>query len=319
MIKSPQPPGWLMLVTSLPTQRTALRMRLWRALKGLGAAVLRDGVYLLPGDKATRQAFEEQAREVVAAGGAAHVLPLNGVGSMQERQFTALFDRGPEYARLIEAMRALTRSLSRRRAIAAQRALRQLRREYETVRAVDYFAGPAAEQAEQLLTETEAALAAIAAPGEPQPQVGTIRRLEIKHYRGRTWATRAHPWVDRLASAWLIRRFIDPKARIVWLKDPKDCPQRALGFDFDGATFTHVGARVSFEVLLASFGLETDSALVRLGSLVHYLDVGGAPIAEARGLETLLRGARTHAKNDDALLAEASKMFDYLYQAYSQE
>ena len=310
---------WLMLITSLPTQRTAPRMRLWRALKGLGVAVLRDGVYLLPGDEAARQAFEAQAREVVAAGGVAHVLPLDGVGSMQERQFTALFDRGPEYARLIEAARTLKRGLNRRRATTARRALRRLRREYETVRAVDYFAGPAAEQAEQLLTETEVTIAAMAAPGEPQPQVGAICRLELKQYRGRTWATRAHPWMDRLASAWLIRRFIDPKARIVWLKDAKDCPKRALGFDFDGAMFTHIGARVTFEVLLASFGLETDAALVRLGGLVHYLDVGGAPVAEARGLEALLTGARTRMKNDDALLAEASKMFDHLYQAYSQE
>lgn len=310
---------WLMLVTSLPSQPTAPRMRLWRALKVVGAAVLRDGVYLLPSDAVARESFEAQAREVVAAGGAAHVLPLDGVGPAQERQFTALFDRGPEYARLIDAVRPLKRDLTRRRAPAAQRALRRLRREYEAVRAVDYFAGPAAEQAAQLLVETEAALAAVAASGEPQARARAIRRLNSKDYRGRTWATRARPWVDRLASAWLIKRFIDPKARILWLKDAKDCPKRALGFDFDGATFTHVGARVSFEVLSASFGLESDAALTRVGSLVHYLDVGGAPVAEARGLETLLRGARARAKTDDALLAEASKMLDHLYQAYSQE
>jgi len=310
---------WLMLVMSLPTQRTAPRMRLWRALKGMGAAVLRDGVYVLPGDAVARESFEAQAREVVAAGGIAHVLPLDVLGPAQERQFTALFDRGPEYARLIDAVRVLKRDLTRRRATAAQRALRRLRREYEAVRAIDYFAGPATEQVAQLLNETEAALAAVAAPGEPQAQVGAIRRLNPTDYRRRTWATRARPWVDRLASAWLIKRFIDPKARIIWLKHEKDCSKRALGFDFDGATFTHVGARVSFEVLSASFGLETDTALARVGSLVHYLDVGGAPVAEARGLETLLRGARARAKTDDALLAEASKMFDYLYQAYSQE
>lgn len=310
---------WLMLVTSLPTQRTAPRMRLWRALKGMGAAVLRDGVYLLPGDPVARESFEVQARAVVAAGGAAHVLPFDGIDPALERQFIALFDRGPEYARLIDAVRGLRRDLSRRGATAAQRALRRLRREYEAVRAVDYFAGLAAEQAAQVLNEAEVALAAIAAPGEPQAQAGAIRRLNPKNYRGRTWATRARPWVDRLASAWLIKRFIDPNARIIWLKYEKDCSKRALGFDFDGATFTHVGARVSFEVLSASFGLETDIALARVGSLVHYLDVGGAPVAEARGLEALLRGARARAKTDNALLIEASKMFDYLYQAYSQE
>ncbi|MBS1236756.1 MAG: ChrB, partial [Proteobacteria bacterium] len=127
------------------------------------------------------------------------------------------------------------------------------------------------------------------------------------------------PWVDRLASAWLIKRFIDPKARIVWLKDPKTCPRRALGFDFDGAVFTHVGARVTFEVLLASFALEDDKGLERLGQLVHYLDVGGVPVPEAAGLETILNGARRQHADDDRLLAEAAKTFDYLYNAFSQK
>ena len=117
-----------------------------------------------------------------------------------------------------------------------------------------------------------------------------------------------------MASAWLIKRFIDPKARFRWLKNPKDCPRAALGFDFDGATFTHVGARVTFEVLVASFGLEDDKALVRLGELVHFLDVGGVPVAEARGLEMILAGAREQHHDDNKLLAEAGKNFDYLYQ-----
>jgi len=122
-----------------------------------------------------------------------------------------------------------------------------------------------------------------------------------------------------MASAWLIKRFIDPKARIVWLSNPKACPPRALGFDFDGAAFTHVDARVTFEVLLASFTLEDDKGLERIGRLVHYLDVGGVPEPEAVGLETILDGARRQHTNDDRLLAEASKTFDYLYNVYSQQ
>ena len=147
-------------------------------------------------------------------------------------------------------------------------------------------------------------------------QAGRIPRLHRKDYRSRTWATRARPWVDRLASAWLIKRFIDPKARIVWLKDPKRCPRNALGFDFDGATFTHVGARVTFENLLASFSLEDDKALLRLGALVHYLDVGGVPVAEASGVESLLKGARESIADDNKLLNEASRIFNHLYNAY---
>jgi hypothetical protein len=141
--------------------------------------------------------------------------------------------------------------------------------------------------------------------------------LNPKDYQGRLWATRERPWIDRLASAWLVRRFIDPEARFIWLATPADCPSDALGFDFDGAPFTHVGAKVTFETLLASFGLANDAALQRLGGLVHYLDAGGLPVAEAAGLETLIRGMRQRLADDDALLAEAGKVFDSFYLAFS--
>ena len=309
---------WRMLIISLPSRSATPRMRVWRALKALGAAVLRDGVYLLPDSEAATQALAAQASEVIGSGGTAQVLVLDQPDLEQERHFRSLFDRNPDYSRLIENLRAFRAGLRRRGRSQATRTIKQLRREYDAVRATDYFAGPAAEQAGQALSEAEAALAALLSPGEPQPQTGRIARLDIKAYRNRTWATRARPWVDRMGSAWLIKRFIDSKARFLWLKDPKDCPRNALGFDFDGATFTHVGARVTFEVLLASFGLDGDKALVRLGELVHFLDVGGVPVAEARGLEMILTGAREQYRDDDKLLAEAGKNFDYLYQAYSE-
>ncbi|MNS90388.1 Chromate resistance exported protein [compost metagenome] len=116
-----------------------------------------------------------------------------------------------------------------------------------------------------------------------------------------------------MASAWLIQRFIDPHARFLWLESPADCPDDALGFDFDGATFTHVGERVSFEVLLASFGLESDRGLSRLGTMVHALDIGGISVPEASGFEAMLAGARGRLKDDDALLAEIGTVLDSLY------
>jgi hypothetical protein len=138
--------------------------------------------------------------------------------------------------------------------------------------------------------------------------------VEPAKYRGRSWATRARPWADRLASAWLIKRRIDRRAKFLWLKRPSDCPKRAVGFDFDGAEFTHVGAKVTFEVLLASFALAGDSGL---HALIHYLDVGGVPVQEAAAFEAMLRGACTSIPDDDALLAESLKLFDYLYNYYS--
>lgn len=304
---------WQLLVISLPSNRATARMRVWRALKGAGAAVLRDGVYLLPDSPSAHAAFTQQAQEIVRSGGTAQVLRVAAPEAEQDRQFRALFDRAGDYARIMQAARKLKSGRGPRRLAAATRSLKQLRRDYESIHATDYFPGPAAAQAGESLAEVEATLLA---PGEPHMQVGRIPRLHRKEYRGRTWATRARPWVDRLASAWLIKRFIDPKARLVWLKDPKRCPRHALGFDFDGATFTHVGARVTFENLLASFSLEDDKALLRLGALVHYLDVGGVPVAEASGLETLLKGARESIADDNKLLNEASRIFNHLYNAY---
>jgi hypothetical protein len=133
------------------------------------------------------------------------------------------------------------------------------------------------------------------------------------------WATRKRLWVDRVASAWLIRRFIDPAARFQWLNKPSDCPRKAIGFDFDGATFTHVGERVTFETLLASFGLEGDLALMRMGAMVHSLDMGGALVPEAMGFEAMLTGARERLADDDSLLAEISVALDSFYAHYQRD
>ena len=116
-----------------------------------------------------------------------------------------------------------------------------------------------------------------------------------------------------VACAWLIRRFIDKDASFVWLADVRRCPKDALGFDFDGATFTHVDDKVTFEVLLHSFALQKDAALQRLAELVHALDAGGEPTAEAIGFEAVLTGARARIDDDDRLLVEMGGVLDSLY------
>jgi hypothetical protein len=146
-----------------------------------------------------------------------------------------------------------------------------------------------------------------------------LRRANLAEYQKRVWATRKSPWIDRLASAWLIKRFIDRDARFAWLERPSALPKKAVGFDFDGAEFTHVKNRVTFEVLLATFSLENDAALQSIAKAVHFLDVGGIPVPDAKGLETVLKGIREKAKNDDALAAEAMRILDLFYSAYSQK
>ena len=306
-----------MFVLSLQGQQPAVRMRVWRALKALGAAVLRDGVYLLPNRPEFLEPLQAQSGEVTASGGSAQLLELDARDAAQETDFRLLFDRTLEYQQLMPEIDGLKKELRKLTPTALGSRLVRLRREYEAIVARDFFAGAAADQARQVLDDLASAANAVLSPNEPHAGAGRVQRLDPAKYRGRTWATRARPWADRLASAWLIRRCIDPQAKFLWLRDPKDCPKRAIGFDFDGAQFTHVGAKVTFEVLLASFGLGADSALERIGALIHYLDVGGVPVPEAAGVEAMLRGARAAHADDDALTAEAARLFDYLYANYA--
>ncbi len=310
---------WLTLISSLPTSNPSARMRIWRALKSAGCGVLRDGVYLLPESDTTTLWLEQQAAEVVAAGGIAHVVKLNSTDAAQELSFQQLFDRTDEYATLKHDIDALIVTLATQNPASGKRTLKRLERDFALLAAIDYFPGAAREQLALLLDKATHELAALSNPDEPRPAQGKIKKLKRADYQKRIWATRKHMWVDRMACAWLIKRFIDPAAKFKWLNKPQDCPKTALGFDFDGAKFTHVGALVTFEVLLASFNLDNDTALIQLAAVVHYLDAGGIPVAEAHGLELVLKGMRERCSNDEALLSEASRIFDDLYLTYSNE
>ncbi len=308
---------WLILIVSLPTQNSAGRMRVWRVLKALGCGVLRDGVYLLPNRKAFRHTLQVQAEDVIAGGGSAHILALDSEHQNQQTTFENLFDRSANYAKLVETIQQITHLNHQYEDSAKlQKQAYRLRKDFEMIALQDFFPGAAQEQVGAALEDLENAITDRLSPDEPHAVNRRIRRLHLNDYQNRTWATRQRPWIDRLASAWLIHRFIDPEAHFIWLTEPDDCPADALGFDFDGAEFTHLGAKVTFEVLLASFGLAKDSALNRLGALVHYLDVGGIPVLEAAGLETLISGMRQRWVADDELLVETNKIFDAYYLAF---
>jgi hypothetical protein len=309
---------WFLFIMSQPGKSGTPRIRLWRLLKGLGAAVLRDGVYLLPHRETLQQALEEQVQGVQTLGGAAYLLTVEPV-TATDAHFRALFDRSEEYAALLATIARLRATLAETTDVQARRVLQQVRRDHEALVAIDYFPGPAQAQSTQALAEADAAVTRHFSPDEPRPLHTGIRHLERAAYRGKLWATRQRVWVDRVASAWLIRRFIDPDARFLWLSTPQDCPTDAIGFDFDGAAFTHIDHRVTFEVFLASFDLATDPALARLGVLVHSLDVGGVPVPEAAGFEAMLTGVRASCADDDQVLAAMTPVLDAFYTAFGQE
>jgi len=306
--------SWIALITSLPTENATARMRAWRSLKASGAAVLRDGVYLMPERDDCRHLLDTVAADIRAAEGTALVVRLE---EPDGGNFMALFDRSADFASLLGDITTAREGLSPDTANDTLKQARKLRKAFANLAAIDFFPGEAQRQADAALRELEQRAAWALSPDEPHPVSEPITRLSVQDYQGRRWATRRRPWVDRLACAWLIRRYIDPQARLLWLEAPADCPADALGFDFDGARFTHVGARVSFEVLLTSFGLESP-ALQRLGALVHFLDVGGVQPPEAVGIESALAGLRDTIPDDDQLLALASHLFDGLLASFEK-
>lgn len=306
--------GWSLLILGLPTANATERMRAWRTLKASGAAVLRDGVYLLPEQGAGREMLETVKRDVLAINGTAYLLSL----SESEERFSELFDRSDEYTKLMEDIAGRRAKLSSDNALQAARQVRKLRKSFDQLAAIDFFPGLLKAQTDSALQEFEAAISRALSCDEPHACDEAIDRLESSDYQGRRWATRKRPWVDRLACAWLIRRFIDADAQFIWLDSPNDCPSNALGFDFDGARFSHVGQRVSFETLIESFAVQ-QPGLSRLAAVVHYLDVGGSQPCEAPGIERVLAGMRESIGDDDQLTIVAGGIFDSLLTAFARE
>jgi hypothetical protein len=303
---------WLVFVASLPIDDPAVRMRVLRTLESLGCAMLREGVYLLPDNPAARQGLTRLSEYVGRISGSTHVLCVTA-DPAQAYVFRALFDRSAKYEELVKTVDGLRSAFGISDPSAIARVLNKQRRDFDTISALDFFPSVARERAAKALVETEAEVRKLMFPDSPR--TGRAAEPGASYFK-RTWVTRRPLWADRLASAWLIRRFIDPEAKIVWLEKNQECPSSAVGFAYEGASFCNSRNKVTFEELLTGFGLEGNATLAKIGSLVHYLDAGGTPVAEAAGVETLLQGARRRSNTDDELFRESEKTFDLLYEAY---
>lgn len=307
--------SWLILTATLPTTPSGLRVKVWRALKATGAGTLREGVYVLPEHASTAQALWNLERTISEAGADAHLLVVTARDEAQEKAFRTLFDRAEHYAELLQSIKDLRSGLRKSTEAQLHKGLRMLEQQLEGIRSSDFFPGKDAQRASAALAALRREVELHLSPDEPGATGAAIAPRSMADYQGRTWATRKRPWVDRLGTAWLVQRFIDKKPTFAWLADPKKCPKSALGYDFDGATFTHVGDKVTFEVVAESFGLLDDPALRRLAALVHYIDTGGIPVDEAPGFELVIRGLQARHTDDDALLAAALTTFDAVHAA----
>ena len=312
--ESPRPDSkWLVYVASFSTDDPASRMRVLRTLESLGCAVLREGVYVLPDNQVNRQGLQRLSEHMTRINGSAHILQVTNSDAEQGQTFRSLFDRTGKYQELIKAVEGLRAGFGISDPSAIARVLNKQRREFEAISALDFFTSPLRERTEEVLRGTEAEVRKRMFPDAPK--AGGVTQTG-RYYFKRVWATRKPLWADRLASAWLIRRFIDPEATLLWLDKSQECPSTAVGFGFEGATFSNSRDKVTFQELLASFSLDNSETLARIGTLVHFLDTGGAPVAEAAGVDTLLQGARRRSNSDEELFAESEKTFDLLYEAY---
>jgi len=305
---------WLAYVTTLPTEDPAARMRVLRTLESLGCAVLRDGVFLLPDTPAARQGLTSLGDHIARLSGSAHLLSVNSLDEAQTQRFLGLFDRTHKYDELIKNVESLKSAVDFSDPVSIMRLLNKHKRDFKTISTLDFFPSESKERAARALAETEQTVHALMFP-DAQKKSGAPDATG-KLYFQRVWATRKPLWADQLASAWLIRRFIDPEARLLWLDKNQECPAGAIGYGYAGAAFCNTRDKVTFEEILAGFKLDKNAALARIGTLIHALNQGGANVAEAAGVQTLLQGAVRRTENENQLLAETEMTFDLLYEAY---
>jgi hypothetical protein len=315
-VSSPSDNRWLSLVASLPTEDPAARMRIVRTLDSLGAAMMREGVYLLPDAPASRQGLEHLSDYVVKNGGSAHVLQVSALNDTQQQALQFLFDRSARYAELVKVIESLKVGYGMADPSALSRVLHKQRREFDAISALDFFPNAARERASAALSQAEAQIKGLMFPAQAQAAPAGSQGGAAEPMLRRTWATRHPPWADRLACAWLVRRFIDAEATVIWLDKTQPSPADAVGFAFDGARFGNSQSRVTFEEMLLHFNLGGNAALAKIGAIVRYLEVRDTPVPEAAGVQTLLQGAQRRSASNDELLAEAEKTFDLLYEAY---
>src|SRR5881394_181791 len=262
--------GWLITIAQLPIEDPAARMRVLRTLESLGAAVMREGAYLLPDNPTNRQALEALGEYIGKSAGNAQVLQVNATSPAQHDSLRRLFDRSARYDALIKTVESLRVGFGQADPSAISRVLHKQRREFEAIAALDFFPTEARSRADQALTEADAAVKKLRFAAQSPASLASG-----ESFLRPTWATRRPPSADRLACAWLVRRFVDPEATLVWLEKADELPTGALGFAFEGAHFAATATRVTYEQMLARLDLTKNVALVKIGSIVHSLEMGG--------------------------------------------
>ena len=310
---------WLLLVHQLPPRPSNLRVRIWRRLQQIGAAVLRNSIYVLPNTAETREDFAWVRAEITAHAGQVSLLEANSIDGYTDDELIRQFqrDRDADYRRLAgDARRVLRRPRGRPSRRSAQHPeLRKLQERFAAISAIDHFKAPAADDARQALKDVQMTLSP--PNGASGTEDGALRRGD---FRTRVWVTRPRPGIDRMASAWLVRRFIAPDARFAFTAPPASVSKRHIAFDMPDVEFGHHGSECTFETLVRRFRI-SDAGVTRLAQMVHDLDLKedryGLP--EGIALGRLVEGLRAAFADDAELLDQGIVMMEALYRSYARD
>jgi hypothetical protein len=314
--------GWLLLIHQIPPKPNYFRVKIWRRLRRLGAVGIKNSVYVLPGSEQAHEDLNWVLREIVEGGGDASLVEARFVEGLSDEQVEEMFRaaRDEDYQEIAKEARELARKLPRKGEVSDERRgeiegqLARLQKRVAEVASVDFFLGRAREPLEGLLAELGERLA----PAREKPQ--DVPAAKEKP-RGRTWVTRTGIHVDRMASAWLIRRFIDREARFRFVASREYRYQAGeLRFDMFDGEYTHQGELCTFEVLLSRFEI-TDAALRPLAEIVHDIDLKDEKYGRpgTAGFELVINAIATAHREDEARLARSSAMLDDLYEYFKRK
>jgi hypothetical protein len=320
----PTEPRWLLLIHQIPPKPNYLRVKIWRRLQRLGAVAIKNSVYVLPRSEQTQEDFQWVSREITEGGGEATLCEARFVEGLSDDQVERLFQtaREAEYAQTADEARRLGETLAphakndeiQRGQLEAD--LARIKRRLADIVAIDFFGAPGREAVEGLIGGIEGRINGKA----PTLHSGGGRKFRREELRGKTWVTRKGIHVDRMASGWLIRRFIDANARFKFVpaKGYRPLPDE-LRFDMFEAEFTHEGDRCTLEILIERAGL-ADRALNPIAEIVHDIDLKDGKFGreETAGIERLIAGIAMRHKDDETRLARSAAMFDDLYE-YSKK
>ena len=318
---------WLLIFYSVPSHPVSNRMKIWRKLAKAGAVQLKGAVYILPATEEHEEFLEWLIGEVKSMGGDGAFVKTAEIKTMKESDIRELFllQTAKEYRsfekkidvleRKVQSVRKGTRSAANERfGIEAAK----LARELTELRKRDFFQSPLGAAMQKRMQTLEAGRKGIGR--FPQATPAMIAPKRIIQYKGRTWVTRKNPFVDRMASAWLIRRFIDKDAVFRFINDREllRLEGGAVSFDMHNAEFTHAGDLCTFEVLAKSFGIR-DKAVRKIAEIVHDLDVKDDKYenAEAAGVENIITGISKTARRDAEALEKGMAVFEMVYQSQS--